>query len=182
MGSRGRGGEQDLVLERPGLPCGNHPDGRLAPDRALVFADATADTPFKVHIRNITQHRDVIGAGYNLFFQINRLGRSGAKLLAHNAGPIAGPRETPPPVHIGNADYYGTFNLFLGRDLFDGTRRANAAAQGAGIFAVALGHNEVRRPEPCHAGLCKGRVDSICGTGLHAKSAPLAQLKEVLFG
>ena len=67
MGSRGRGGEQDLVLERPGLACGNDSDGRSASDRAFVFADATPDASFQVHIGNITQHRGVIGAEHNLF-------------------------------------------------------------------------------------------------------------------
>ena len=100
-------------------------------------------------------------------FQINGFWRRGADLLAHNTGCVSGPGQASASVDVGRPDLDGLLNLFFDRYLLDGTCRADAAAQGAGIFAVTLRHDETGCPETGNAGFGQCRVDHIGGTDFH---------------
>ena len=102
--------------------------------------------------------------------------------LAHDAGTVAGPGEASSPVKMGRADANGCFDFLPDRDLLDRLGRANRAAQGAGVLAVALRHQQCGGPEACHAGFSKGGVDGVGGADFHTETATLATLEKIIFG
>ena len=103
-------------------------------------------------------------------------------LLAHDTGCVAGPRQTAASVNVSRADFDRAFDFFFGTNFCDGTCRTHAAAQGTGVFAIALGHDQAWGPESGHPGFGKGGVDDIGGADLHTLTATLAELKELFFG
>ena len=75
-------------------------------------------------------------------------------LLADNTGSVSGPGQTSSPVYIDRSYFYRALDLLLSGNFPDGAGGTYTPAQGAGILAITLGHDEMRRPESGHAGLC----------------------------
>jgi hypothetical protein len=90
-------------------------------------------------------------------------------LLADNAGAVAEPGQAASAAEVGRRDLGRAAGFLPGRDRLNGSCGADAAAQGAGVLAVALGHDEARGPEARHAGLSEGGVDDIGRADPHAQ-------------
>jgi hypothetical protein len=81
--------KQDLVFQRARLTCGDNPDGRSSSDRAFVLTDATADTLFEIHVRQLNQLLFFIRPNHHLFVKVYGLWRGGAVFFTHNTGSIS---------------------------------------------------------------------------------------------
>jgi hypothetical protein len=150
-------------------------------------------TGFQLHLPPVTRlYREPTAPdGSELFSRKDRFGAHRTIFLAHDTGPVHGPRKTPPPIHEGRSQADRSHRseavfpvLFIQGNWSDGGSGAKMPAGDTVVLAPTCAGAKIqnRRPEAFYPRLEKGRVDNIRRTDSHALAALDAALEEIFFG
>src|SRR5262249_31779315 len=151
-----------------GLADGGDVHGRVVLDGALVLADAAADALDRVDVGALELHRGPPAVGDLHVAGEDRLGADRADLLADHATGVHRPGEAAALVVERRAGLdrplrleWADAQLLGDRDLADGARGADLAAERAVELAPAHLGDHDRRPEALQAGLEQRRLQDV---------------------
>ena len=152
---------------------------RFCLQRADVFTDAAAIADVVHNIRLLDGFSRSVHSHNGDTAGTDGLIRDRTMLFTDDAVGFTGKGETVIPVEYGFADYFPLLRFY--RQVRDGTGRADLAAEGAVVFAIAEAGNDQRGIDPCKSSLIGGRIEGVFQAYLHAFAAADAFLQEVFF-
>ena len=152
-----------LGLKRDSQRWDIYSNGRLAADRAFIFANPAADAHVPDHMRKLQFDRDPIPAPNHPGFQLDGFLRQRAHFFADNAGLAVGPGNAAALINVRLAEHRQAF--LIESEGWNRFNRTDLPAGVAGIITITQAWNQHWSGKSLQASFKNSRLQRAGWTG-----------------